>query len=146
MDSRADETGHALTVRRSAAAILAVILAGCSGQTIAEPQVEISRSGDMPLARIGGLQRGHSVQVPLTLNNPHRETIRIVEISMRVTEVSRARCPKSALRIGKFPTPIIGPQSEGVVLVTLSLDATSPRACDNSDWEVAFESRAEVTS
>lgn len=121
-------------------------LAGCAGQTVATPQVQVTQSGDMPYAHISGILRGRSVQVPLTLNNPQREAIHIVAITMRVVEVDEATCPDRSLSVRTYPKPIIGPQASGVVLVTLALDAEAPKACDGTSWKVAFESRAEVTS
>jgi len=132
---------------RTLLALLGVlVISGCAGQTVSAPQVQISHSGDTPYATLSGLQRGHSVQVPLTLNNPHREAIHIVEITMRVTDVDPRRCPDRSLELSKYPKPIIGPQASGIVLLTVSLTVDAPELCDGATWKVAFESRAEVTS
>lgn len=123
-----------------------LLLAGCAGQTVAAPQVRTSSSNQTPVATIAGLQRGHSVQVPLTLNNPHRESIHVVEVSMQVRDVSKGRCPEEALVLAKYPRPIIGPQASGVILLTIALAASAPEVCDGSTWEVEFASRAQVAS
>jgi hypothetical protein len=125
---------------------LAAVLTGCAGQTVAAPQVQTSQSGWTPFATIAHLSRGHSVQVPLTLNNPHRDAIHIVEVTMQVIEVDHVRCPESALTISRYPRPIIGPESSGVILLTIAVVADAPRACDDATWRVEFDSRAEVTS
>jgi hypothetical protein len=121
-------------------------LVGCGGQTLAEPQVRTSISGDAPYATIAGLQRGQTTQVPLTLNNPHQEAIEVFEITIRVDSVSEARCPESALTLKSFPKPIIGPQSSGIVLLTLGLNDDSPKVCDSATWRVEFSSEARVAS
>lgn len=123
-----------------------LLVAGCAGQTVAAPQVRTSSSNQTPLATISGLLRGHSVQVPLTINNPQGESIRVVEISMRARQVSKARCPLDALVLANYPRPIIGAQASGVILLTLELPASAPRVCDGSTWDVEFASRAEIGS
>lgn len=124
----------------------ALLLSACAGQTVPTPQIQTTNSGATPFATIAHVQRGQTVQVPLTLNNPHREAIHIVEVTMQVVEVDPARCPDSALSVKRYPKPIIGPEASGIILLTIGVSADAPRACDEATWRVQFDSRAEVTS
>lgn len=128
------------------ALIASLSIAGCAGHTLAAPQVQAGTSADRPFATLSGIQRGQSVQVPLTLNNPHRQAIRIVEVTMRVADVNVGRCPDNALALRTYPKPIIGPEATGVILLTVQMSAQAPEVCDNTRWKVEFASRAETAS
>lgn len=127
-----------------ALAILAA-LSGCAGETTSGPTLASSGDGTAPVAAIKGMKRGTSIQVPVTLNNPRRETIRIQEISMTVVDVDTSGCPHTALSVLTYPKPIIGPEASGVVLVTVGLDSKAPEECDGTAWRMRFLSRAEVS-
>lgn len=128
--------------RAGGAGVALLLLVGCAGQTIATRPVNMDNSGPKPVASIAGLGRGQSVQVPLTINNPNQDPIRVHDVVMRVVSVSKMRCPTEALQLRTFPQAIVAAQSAGVVLLTVAVESDAPAVCDTARWVVEFASQA----
>lgn len=92
-----------------------------------------------------GLYPGGTVELPLTLDNPYAEDIRVTSITVSVTGTSAPSCAASNLHTPDYEGPGIIVPAHGASSLSLavSLSRSAPDGCQNVTFTLWYAGKAE---
>ena len=92
-----------------------------------------------------GLFPGGTVQLPLTINNPNQQDIRVTSITVTVTDSSSASCGTSFLRTSNYTGPgfVVGANGSNTISLPIAMSRSAPDACQSVTFTLSYLAKAE---
>jgi hypothetical protein len=125
---------------------------GSSGGSSGEARCVLESAGAMSCPKhfsiagsAGGLYPGKTVQLPLIIENPYEEDIRVTAVNVSVTGTSVSSCDTSNLQTPDYAGPafvVRGNDSVSFAL-QLTMQRSAPDACQSVTFTLAFNGEAE---
>lgn len=92
-----------------------------------------------------GLFPGGTVQLPLTIDNPNPQGIRVTSITVTVTDSSSTSCGTSFLQTSNYTGPgfIVGANGSNTISLPLTMSRSATDACQSVTFTLSYGGKAE---
>jgi hypothetical protein len=92
-----------------------------------------------------GLYPGGTVQLPLTVENPNQQDIRVTGLTVSVVGTSASSCAASNLRTTDYTGPgfVVPGKGSRTISLPVTMARSAPDACQNVTFSLSYAGKAE---